>query len=205
MDSFVPQMRILPPSRQTIWTSLAFASKSGFVLYGGTAIALRLGHRQSIDFDFFSDQPLDRSRLYKSLPILADSTVIQDTPDSFSVLVPVNVSAILQYVKLSFFGNIAIGRIGKPEVTADGVMVVAPLADMMAHKLKVIMQRIIETLPSCSNMECCLTKPWPARARSLKNVSAERKPQGPGLFRGERPGHPIRRGTGNSRIRCEKS
>jgi len=142
MDSFVPQMRILPPSQQTIWASLAFASKSGFVLYGGTAIALRLGHRQSIDFDFFSDQPLDRAGLYKSLPILEDATVIQDTPDSFGVLVPVNVSAALQYVKLSFFGNIAIGRIGEPEVTADGVMVVASLADMMAHKLKIIMQRI---------------------------------------------------------------
>ncbi|MHB8092527.1 MAG: nucleotidyl transferase AbiEii/AbiGii toxin family protein [Syntrophales bacterium] len=142
MDSFVPQMRILPPSQQTIWASLTFASKSGFVLYGGTAIALRLGHRQSIDFDFFSDQPLDRAGLYKSLPILENATVIQDTPDSFGVLVPVNVSAALQYVKLSFFGNIAIGRIGEPEVTADGVMVVASLADMMAHKLKVIMQRI---------------------------------------------------------------
>ncbi|WP_373321508.1 nucleotidyl transferase AbiEii/AbiGii toxin family protein [Rivihabitans pingtungensis] len=39
---------------------LAQASKLGFVLYGGTAIALRLGHRESVDFDFFSDRPLDR-------------------------------------------------------------------------------------------------------------------------------------------------
>jgi hypothetical protein len=142
MNSFVSKMAILPPSQQTIWSSLAPVRKAGFVLYGGTAVALRLGHRQSIDFDFFSDHPLDKSELYKCLPILAAATVIQDTPDSLGVLVPVDVSAATEYVKLSFFGNIDNGRVGEPEVTADGVMVVASLADMMAHKLKVILQRI---------------------------------------------------------------
>ncbi|MCX6983478.1 MAG: nucleotidyl transferase AbiEii/AbiGii toxin family protein, partial [Lentisphaerae bacterium] len=122
MDSFVPQMWILPLSQQTIWPSLAPVRKSGFVLYGGTAVALRLGHRQSLDFDFFSDRPLERADLYKNLLILADGTVIQDAPDSLSFLVPVNVSTATQYVKLSFFGNIDNGRIGKPAVTADGVM-----------------------------------------------------------------------------------
>ena len=142
MNSFVPHMEILPISQQAVWSSLASVRKAGFVLYGGTAIALRLGHRQSIDFDFFSDQPLDKSGIYKSMPILADATVIQDTPDSLGVLVPVNVAAATKYVKLSFFGNIDNGRVGEPEVTADGIMLVAALADMMAHKLKVILQRI---------------------------------------------------------------
>ncbi|MGM0425440.1 MAG: nucleotidyl transferase AbiEii/AbiGii toxin family protein [Thermodesulfobacteriota bacterium] len=39
---------------------------SEFVLYGGTAIALHLGHRSSVDFDFFSSvnfQCLKLSRL----------------------------------------------------------------------------------------------------------------------------------------------
>ena len=40
------------------------------------------------------------------LPILADATVIQDTPDSLGLLLPVDVSAVTEYVKLSFFGNI---------------------------------------------------------------------------------------------------
>lgn len=30
---------------------------------GGTSVALHLGHRQSIDFDLFTDSPLNRSRL----------------------------------------------------------------------------------------------------------------------------------------------
>ena len=52
MNSFVPHMEIFLPSQQTVWSSLAPVLKAGFVLYGGTAVALRLGHRQSIDFDF---------------------------------------------------------------------------------------------------------------------------------------------------------
>jgi len=55
MNSFVPHMEIFLPSQQAVWSSLAPVRKAGFVLYGGTAIALRLGHRQSIDFDFFSN------------------------------------------------------------------------------------------------------------------------------------------------------
>lgn len=142
MNSFVPQMEILPLSQQRVWPSLTPVGKARFVLYGGTAVALRLGHRQSIDFDFFSNQPLDKSRIYKMLPILVDATVIQDTTDSLGLIVPVDVSAVTEYVKLSFFGNIDNGRVSEPEMTADGVMVVASLPDMMAHKLKVILQRI---------------------------------------------------------------
>jgi len=142
MNSFVPRMEILPPSQQIIWSSLVPVRKAGFVLYGGTAVALRLGHRQSVDFDFFSDLPLDKSLLYNSLPMLSAATVIQDAPDSLGFLVPIAVSETTEYVKLSFFGSIHNGRVSEPEMTADGVMLVASLSDMMAHKLKVIMQRI---------------------------------------------------------------
>ena len=142
MNNFEPHSEILPVSQQYVWPLLAPLQKRGFVLYGGTAVALRLGHRQSVDFDLFSDQSLDKSALYKILPILATATVIQDAPNSLSVLVPVDVSATTEYVKLSFFGNINNGRVGEPDVTTDGILVVASLADMMAHKLKVVLQRI---------------------------------------------------------------
>lgn len=35
-----------------------FAKFKEFYLVGGTALALQIGHRRSIDFDFFSDKPL---------------------------------------------------------------------------------------------------------------------------------------------------
>ncbi len=44
---------ILPPPQRLIWDALG-ALPVEFVLNGGTAIALQLGHRQSIDFDLFA-------------------------------------------------------------------------------------------------------------------------------------------------------
>jgi len=75
--TFTPHMEVLPPSQQLLWSALRSASSLGFVLYGGTAIALRLGHRTSIDFDFFSDSPLDKSALKEAFPFLAGATVLQ--------------------------------------------------------------------------------------------------------------------------------
>jgi len=60
MNTFQPRLDILPDSQRTLWPSLAPLQQLRFVLYGGTAIALRLGHRVSVDFDFFSSQPLNK-------------------------------------------------------------------------------------------------------------------------------------------------
>ena len=138
--TFHPRMEILPPSQQRLWPALRTARDLGFVLYGGTAIALRLGHRPSVDFDFFSEQPLDRSAVRAALPFMDQATVLQDARDTLSVLVPYG-DAAHTHVKVSFFGEIAVGRVGVPEVTADGVLMVASLADLMATKLKVVLQR----------------------------------------------------------------
>jgi hypothetical protein len=40
-------------------------------LYGGTAIALRLGYRASVDFDFFSEVELDEQQKQKMLSEIA--------------------------------------------------------------------------------------------------------------------------------------
>jgi hypothetical protein len=55
---FTPRLDILPPAQRTLWPHL-IQVPGYFVLYSGTAIALRLGYRQSADFDFFSDVELD--------------------------------------------------------------------------------------------------------------------------------------------------
>ena len=52
-----PRLDILPSAQRSLWPHLR-ELPDDFVLYGGTAIALRLGHRESVDFDFFSDEPL---------------------------------------------------------------------------------------------------------------------------------------------------
>lgn len=52
-QSFTPRLDILPAAQVTLWQELGEEIPSTFTLYGGTALALQLGHRQSIDFDFF--------------------------------------------------------------------------------------------------------------------------------------------------------
>ena len=61
--TFSPRLDILPDEQRTLWPELARVPKS-LVLYGGTAVAIRLGHRTSVDFDFFSSEPLDFDELF---------------------------------------------------------------------------------------------------------------------------------------------
>ncbi len=44
-------------------------------------------------------------------------------------------------MKVSFFGMIAFGRVGEPDFTDDGVLQVASFDDLMATKVKVVLQR----------------------------------------------------------------
>jgi hypothetical protein len=54
-----PRLNALARSQKTVLTQLApIATQQGFYLGGGTAIALHLGHRRSIDFDWFTMNPI---------------------------------------------------------------------------------------------------------------------------------------------------
>jgi hypothetical protein len=67
-----PRLDSLPPAQRKVWPGLRGIGSLGYVLYGGTALALRLAHRQSVDFDFFTDQALNRPALLRALPSLAN-------------------------------------------------------------------------------------------------------------------------------------
>jgi len=138
VSRFEPQWEALPAAQQKFWPSLSGSVELGLVLYGGTAVALRLGHRASIDFDFFTEKPLDRAALANAFTFVDCSEVIQDRPDTLTVLAPVGQDR----VKVSFFGSVAIGRVGVPDLTPDRTVEVASLLDLLATKLKVMQQRI---------------------------------------------------------------
>jgi hypothetical protein len=139
--SFGPRLDILPAAQKRLWPDFRPLAGLGFVLYGGTAIALRLGHRTSVDFDFFTEKPLNKDKLRQDLAFLRKAPVLQDSPDTLTVLVSGKPSAT-DSVKVSFFGSIDFGRVGEPEQTEDNVLQVASLEDLLALKLKVILQRV---------------------------------------------------------------
>jgi hypothetical protein len=89
-----------------------------------------------VDFDFFASRPLDSDRLLGELHLLSECDVMQRAPDTLTVSVMRNGP-----VKLSFFGGITFGRVGVPEETDDGVVTVASSLDLLATKLKVLLER----------------------------------------------------------------
>lgn len=150
----IPRLDVLPEAQRRLWPMLRPLMASGFVLYGETAISLRLGHRQSVDFDFFTDQPLDTQSLRARLTWLADGIVLQEAPDTLTVLAhlsSVASSATIEnlteappkeLVKVSFFGGLSFGRLANPDVTDDEVAQIASLEDLLATKLKALLQRV---------------------------------------------------------------
>jgi hypothetical protein len=66
---------ILVPAAQTAVTRLvAWVSKRGFYLAGGTGCALHLGHRRSQDLDFFSSADFSPGDLWAELKKMGDCT-----------------------------------------------------------------------------------------------------------------------------------
>lgn len=55
---------ILDEKRLAILPKLKFAKERGFYLAGGTALALQIGHRDSIDFDFFCSTSFATEELF---------------------------------------------------------------------------------------------------------------------------------------------
>ncbi len=132
-----PKLDALPAAQKEIWTSLAPTVDLNFVLYGGTAIALHLGHRESVDFDFFRSSPLDKDEIRAKFQFVRGAAVLQDTPDTLVVLAKMQ----SEPVKISFFGSIDFGRVNDPLHTCDDILLVASLDDLMATKLKATLDR----------------------------------------------------------------
>jgi hypothetical protein len=132
-----PCLEILPRAQRAFWDRHAGSIPPGWVLYGGTAVALRYGHRTSVDLDFFSDLDLDEDALRGGIEPLRDGTVLVRRPDTLTVAAPVGDGE----VRLSFFGGIGFGRVAEPDGPPGKFPIAAPL-DLLATKLKVLIQRV---------------------------------------------------------------
>ena len=80
---------ILDDKRRNILPLLA-PLKDDFYLAGGTALALWLGHRDSVDFDFFTLKSFDTNSLFEQLRDIFQGhklVKIQDEKDTITVIV----------------------------------------------------------------------------------------------------------------------
>lgn len=135
MTVFKPHLDILPPAQRTLWNEL-YETPDHFTLYGGTALALHLGHRKSVDFDFFSRQPIEASELMRSIPYLKDAEILDTRKNSLTCRVERDGK-----IKIQFFGGLPIGNIEpRQQPQGGGFWVAAPL-DIAGSKVKVLPER----------------------------------------------------------------
>ena len=132
-----PRLAILPPAQRRLWPELQ-ATPGHFILYGGTALALRLAHRSSEDFDFFSSQPFDAERLLARIPYLKDAKVLQRDENTLTCLADRDGP-----VRVSFFGGLTLNHVRSPQRVAGPGLLVASLLDLGATKAQVVQGRAL--------------------------------------------------------------
>jgi hypothetical protein len=133
---FSPRLEILPAAQRTLWPELA-QTPADFTLYGGTAIALRLAHRQSADFDFFSLESFEPGALLNKISYLRGAALRQSSPNTLSVNVDRGGP-----VQLSYFGGLDIGQVAPAESVEGPGFKVASLIDLAGIKAAVLPQRV---------------------------------------------------------------
>ena len=134
--SFSPRLEILPAAQRKLWPELA-ETPADFTLYGGTAIALRLAHRQSADFDFFTLESFEPGALLQKIPYLKGAALRQAAPNTLSVNLDRGGP-----VQLSYFGGLGIGQVAPAESVEGPGFKVASLIDLAGTKVAVLPQRV---------------------------------------------------------------
>jgi hypothetical protein len=111
-----PRLDILPAAQRTLWPQLADVSRHSFVLYGGTAVALYLGHRESVDFDFFTNVTFQPDDLAGSYFFLREGEILQSQQNTLTVITEGRETS---RVKNPFFGGLKFGRLAQPRNIAE--------------------------------------------------------------------------------------
>src|SRR5579863_6291382 len=135
MNHFSPHLEILPAPQRTLWNELSEVSRD-FVLYGGTALALHLAHRQSVDFDLFGSRALDLAQIEQGISFLQGANIIQRDKNTLSAIVDRGGP-----VKVSFFGVPNLPRLRAAVLAKDNGLGVASLLDLAGTKASVVQVR----------------------------------------------------------------
>jgi hypothetical protein len=134
-SDFEPNLSVLQGPQRRIWAELSDVP-ARFILCGGTAVALHLAHRTSVDFDFVAESEFDPDTLYETVPLLRGSTTLQKSANTLSCLVDRGGP-----VQLSFFGTPTIRFVKSPHQASDTQLNVASLVDLAGMKAAVVQKR----------------------------------------------------------------
>lgn len=128
-----PQVGILPGAQAELWPLLGDIPER-FVLYGGTGLALRLGHRSSVDFDFFSAESFVPTDLLQDVAWLGRLAINEAAPNNLVITTP-------SEVNISFLGGMGLQPVAEPSLVEKNGIVIASLFDLAGTKAKAILDR----------------------------------------------------------------
>jgi hypothetical protein len=131
----VPHLHILPAAQRALWPELK-ATPAPFTLYGGMAIALRLGHRAAVDFDFFTGAAFEPATLIARVPYLSGCIVRHSAANALMCSVDCGGP-----VQLSFIGGLSLGLVAPSERVEGPQFSVASLIDLAGMKVAAITER----------------------------------------------------------------
>jgi len=122
---------VLDSKRRQFLIEISFLKKYGFYLAGGTALALQIGHRTSLDFDFYTEKKFDPEKLHQKLREKFKETILlQKAEDTLIVNI--------KNVAISFFRYPYPLVYSCPEI--DGVLL-ASKQDIAAMKIIALSDR----------------------------------------------------------------
>ncbi|HOY67569.1 MAG TPA: nucleotidyl transferase AbiEii/AbiGii toxin family protein [Candidatus Ozemobacteraceae bacterium] len=104
-------------------------AEMGFYLAGGTALALHLGHRRSVDLDYFTEKPFDTERVAQMIASFGGEIRVREAD---------TVHAMIDGVKCSFF-SYPYRLLGA--LTDFRGLLLASIPDIAAMKVVAIAQR----------------------------------------------------------------
>ena len=127
------KLEILSDGRRKILPSFT-SWKNDFYLAGGTGLALQIGHRESVDFDFFSPHLFDTNVMIQQVAaIFGEKSFITTQVEKNTLSVILN-----QEIKISFMTYEY--ELINPLVVSEYINI-ASIPDIACMKLSAIMQR----------------------------------------------------------------
>lgn len=134
--TFEAKTNIFSRPQEELWTKLGDQIPESWVLYGDTAICLRLGHRFSLDFQFKSAAHFTPDHLREKIPFLRNAQVLESRWSHLEVAAVGGPTP----VAITFDGGQTIAQIHPVERAGNG-LAVASLADLAGEKMYRVSQR----------------------------------------------------------------
>ena len=122
---------LLPQAHKLLGSLEGIVNKHNFTLAGGTALALQIGHRISVDLDFFSEKRFSTDALYRELQKTGLKPIVQQEAEGSLTIMVSEIKVSLFHYPYTFLDK----KLRWKDIDIAGII------DIAAMKVMAITQR----------------------------------------------------------------